>query len=49
MSKLPKTWTTNDGRVLAIKEMESRHIENCIRMMERNNFTTNRDAEIFSA
>lgn len=30
-------WITKDGRYLHVSEMETSHIENCIRMLERNN------------
>ena len=30
-------WRTKDGRILKVEEMETGHIENCIRMLERNN------------
>lgn len=30
-------WRTKDGRVLKVEEMDTGHIENCIRMLERNN------------
>ena len=36
MSKLPTTWTTRDGRALAIKEMDDQHLVNTIRMLQRN-------------
>jgi hypothetical protein len=29
-------WRTRDGRELLISEMETSHIENCIKMIERN-------------
>ena len=29
-------WKTKDGRELDIKNMETSHIKNCIRMVERN-------------
>lgn len=29
-----KTWKTRDGRVLNIKDMETSHIINCIKMLE---------------
>jgi hypothetical protein len=34
--KLPTTWTTLEGKVLNIVDMTTNHIENCIRMMQRN-------------
>jgi hypothetical protein len=30
-------WRTKDGRVLKVEEMETGHIKNCMRMLERNN------------
>lgn len=32
-------WTTKDGETLHITEMETSHIENCLRLIERNNFS----------
>lgn len=29
-------WTTEDGRTLKITEMTSKHIQNCMKMIERN-------------
>ena len=29
-------WTTREGQELQIKDMESEHIRNCIKMLERN-------------
>ena len=29
-------WITKDGRYLHVSEMETSHIRNCIRMLERN-------------
>lgn len=31
-------WTTRDGRKLRIKSMETNHIENCIKMLKKNDF-----------
>ena len=31
-----KYWKTKDGKKLKITEMETSHIENCIKMLERN-------------
>ncbi len=33
---LKPTWTTRDGTVVAIKDMDDRHLVNIIRMMSRN-------------
>ena len=30
-------WRTKDGRVLNVEDMGTEHIQNCIRMLERNN------------
>lgn len=30
-----KTWTTKEGVVIPIKDMETSHIQNCIRIIER--------------
>ena len=30
-------WITRDGRYMQIREMETSHIHNCIRMLKRNN------------
>lgn len=30
-----RTWTTRDGQVLKIKDMETDHIVNCIKMLRR--------------
>lgn len=32
---MKKTWTTAEGKELAIKEMEVLHIENCIRILKK--------------
>ena len=31
-----ETWTMKDGREINICDMETSHIENCIKMLERN-------------
>jgi hypothetical protein len=31
-----QTWTTKDGDVLKIKDMETSHIQNCINLLKRN-------------
>ena len=33
---LEATWVTREGRTIFIKDMETRHIINCMRMLERN-------------
>lgn len=30
-----KTWTTKDGQELKVREMETSHIQNCIKFMQR--------------
>lgn len=30
-------WTQKDGTLIAVEDMETRHIQNCIRMLERQN------------
>lgn len=30
-------WETKEGKVLSVKEMETSHINNCIKMLKRNN------------
>lgn len=32
---MANTWTTKDGKTLKLRDMETSHIENCIRMLER--------------
>jgi hypothetical protein len=29
-------WKTRDGKVIAVRDMETSHIQNCIRMLRRN-------------
>lgn len=35
----PKYWMTKDGRNLLIKDMDTIHIENCIKYLEKNPIT----------
>ena len=32
-----KRWKTRDGRILNINDMETSHIKNCMKMLERKN------------
>lgn len=46
-------WTTRDGRKLVIEDMETSHILNCIRMMDRQmcaaiNKAANRNDECYA-
>lgn len=38
--KLPTKWKTKEGKILSIKKMETSHINNCIRILERNGFVS---------
>jgi len=33
--KNTKTWTTKEGKIMKIKDMESSHIYNCMKLVER--------------
>lgn len=33
-----KAWKTNDGREIEIKDMSTRHIKNCLAMLQRNGY-----------
>lgn len=46
-------WTTKDGRKLNIKDMDTNHIFNCIRMLDRQmvmaiNKAMNRNDEVYA-
>jgi hypothetical protein len=41
-----KTWTTREGDVLQIREMETQHILNCLAMLERTAALRKRRAEL---
>ena len=36
MAKKPAMWQTRDGRMIAIRDMDDRHLENAARMLLRN-------------
>lgn len=43
-----KTWTTKEGDVIKVHEMETLHIKNCISMLKRN-MPDHEEDEYFSA
>jgi hypothetical protein len=46
---LKREWTTKEGKTLQIEDMETSHIQNCIRMIERKWDELEEETDYFTA
>jgi len=44
---LKKIWKTKDGKNLKIKDMDTKHIKNCLKMLKERNFISIKSFNLF--